>query len=56
VSAPVSPDAACRRRRQRVVWRVLVAMQLGVVLLILAALLAILLIGALGTTFQQRAA
>jgi hypothetical protein len=39
-----------------VVWRVLVGVQLGVILLILAALLAIFLIGAFGSTFQQRAA
>lgn len=38
------------------VWRVLVGVQLAVVLLVVAALLAIFLIGAFGPAYQQRAA
>lgn len=56
MTASLPPRPPSRSRRQRVVWQVLVGMQLGAVLLILAALLAIFLIGALGSTFQQRAA
>jgi hypothetical protein len=41
-------------RRQAAVWRALVGMQLGIVLLVLVAVALILLAGIIGPGFQQR--